>query len=292
MTDGRSSGIQWSALGILAAAFLFFILLERVFPLRRRTRSFGRRLVTNALMSLTAFLAGALAVNPAAYGLMDWAAKGRAGLLRWVPLSDPAQIAIGFLLMDLSFYYWHRLNHQLPLLWRFHNVHHVDPDLDATTSFRFHFGEVLLSVAFRAVQVTALGVSPMAYFLYEITFQCETVFHHSNLRLPIRLERGLNVILVTPRMHGIHHSNVKEETNSNYSVIFSAWDRLHRSLRLNIPQPQVVIGVPAYSAPEDNAVPALLSAPFARQRDYWRLEDGAPSRRAYAAGAPHGVLLE
>ena len=77
-----------------------------------------------------------------------------------------------------------------------------------------------------------------------------------------------------------------------WPTTFSGWDRLHRSLRLNVPQPQVVIGVPAYSAPDDNAVPALLSAPFARQREYWRSADGAPPRRADAAGAPRGILLE
>ena len=100
-----------------------------------------------------------------------------------------------------------------------------------------------------------------------------------------------NVILVVLRMHGIHHSDGKEEINSNYFVIFSAWDRLHRSLRLNVPQSQVVIGVPTCRAPEDNAVPALLSAPFAAPRDYWRSDDGAASPRADAAGAPHGILL-
>jgi sterol desaturase/sphingolipid hydroxylase (fatty acid hydroxylase superfamily) len=290
MMDG--AGMEWQSLAILAAAFLCFMLLERVFPLRRRTRPSGARVMTNGLMSLTAFLAGTLAVRPVAFGLMDWATAGGVGLLHWVRLPFPAQFVVGFVLMDLSFYYWHRANHRWPFLWRFHNVHHVDPDLDATTSFRFHFGEVLLSVAFRAAQVTVLGVSPATYLLYEIVFQCETVFHHSNLRLPVRLERCINAVIVTPRMHGIHHSNVREETDSNYSVVFSVWDRLHRSVRLNVPQAQVVIGVPAYHVLEDNAVPALLVAPFARQRDYWRFEDSLLTRRAGPTHARRGVLLE
>src|SRR6185503_6617510 len=105
----------------------------------------------------------------------------------------------------LSFYYWHRLNHRLPLLWRFHSVHHMDPDLDVTTAVRFHFGEILLSTVFRSLQVVALGVGLTGYLLYEPRLQCANLFHHSNLRLPIRLERALNWVLVTPRMHGIHH---------------------------------------------------------------------------------------
>ena len=123
--------------------------------------------------------------------------------------------------MDLTFYYWHRLNHLRPLLWRFHNVHHVDPDMDVTTSFRFHLGEVLYSTLFRLLQVGLMGVSPLTYLLYEFIFNCATMFHHSNVRLPLAWERLLNRVFVTPRMHGVHHSALGPETNSNYSVIFS-----------------------------------------------------------------------
>jgi sterol desaturase/sphingolipid hydroxylase (fatty acid hydroxylase superfamily) len=112
------------------------------------------------------------------------------------------------------------------------------------------------------------------------------LFHHSNVRLPIRIERLLNLVLVTPRMHGIHHSQVRDETNSNYSVVFSWWDRLHRTLGLNIPQSEIVIGVPAYSHPEDNRLSNSLVLPFRRQRDYWCLPDGAPIVRNPAA-LPH-----
>ena len=136
--------------------------------------------------------------------------------------------------MDLTFYYWHRLNHTRPLLWRFHNVHHADPDMDVTTSFRFHWGEVLYSTVFRLLQVGLIGVSPLTYLVYEVVFNGATMFHHSNLRLPVAWERRLNRVFVTPRMHGVHHSAVGPETNSNYSVIFSWWDRLNRSLRLNV----------------------------------------------------------
>jgi sterol desaturase/sphingolipid hydroxylase (fatty acid hydroxylase superfamily) len=117
------------------------------------------------------------------------------------------------------------------------------------------------------------------FVAYELAFQANTLFHHSNVRLPIGIERLLNVVLVTPRMHGIHHSQVGEETNSNYSVVFSWWDRLHRTAGLNVPQSAIAIGVPGYSVPEDNGLRSALLLPFRRQRDYWRRPDGTMVRR-------------
>jgi sterol desaturase/sphingolipid hydroxylase (fatty acid hydroxylase superfamily) len=98
----------------------------------------------------------------------------------------------------------------------------------------------------------AIGPSFSIYLVYEAVFQASTLFHHSNLKLPIKFERALNWTIVTPRMHGIHHSQVRDEANSNYSVVFSWWDRIHRSVGLDIPQSGVVIGVPGYSQPQDN----------------------------------------
>ena len=189
---------------------------------------------------------GAYVVAPVAIGLSARSSETSFGLLRMVSLHFAAEFVLGFLLMDLTFYYWHRANHAFPFFWRFHNVHHVDPDLDVSTSFRFHFCEILYSLVFRALQTYLLGISLFTYLVYELVFQCATLFHHSNVRLPITFERVLNKIIVTPRMHGIHHSIVKDETNSNYSVIFRWWDLMHRTVRLNVKQADVVIGVPAY----------------------------------------------
>jgi sterol desaturase/sphingolipid hydroxylase (fatty acid hydroxylase superfamily) len=101
------------------------------------------------------------------------------------------------------------------------------------------------------------------------------------VRLPIRLERLVNLLVVTPRMHGIHHSAVRAETDSNYSVIFRLWDRVHRTLRLGVPQAEIDIGVPAYQEPGDNRLAALLTMPFSSQRPYWKRPDGRePARKA------------
>lgn len=264
---------------MLGGVFVSLFVLERVFPLRRRTRSQARRFVTNLVITVAAFAVSALMIQPTAAAVMSWPATRRFGLLSWLVLPPAAELAAGFVLMDLTFYYWHRLNHRVGLLWRLHNVHHVDLDLDVTTSFRFHFGEIALSTVFRAVQVAAIGLTPVIFAVYNAFFLAATMFHHSNLRLPIRLERAINRLIVTPRMHGIHHSIVLEEDNSNFGVIFMGWDWLHRTLRLNVPQSVVVVGVPAYTGAETEGVLSLLAQPFHCQRDDWRLPEGPRPHR-------------
>jgi sterol desaturase/sphingolipid hydroxylase (fatty acid hydroxylase superfamily) len=263
----------------LGALFLALLGVETLRPLRSLKRHRARRWAINFSLTGLAFVCGMLTVRPVALWTAVWTQSRSLGLLPALPLPSWARFALGFLLMDLTFYYWHRLNHTRPLLWRFHNVHHVDPDLDVTTSFRFHFGEVLYSTLFRLVQVGATGVSPFTYLAYELAFNAATMFQHSNLRLPLSLECPLNWLLVTPRMHGIHHSVVGVETNSNYSVIFSSWDRLNRSIRLNIPQADIIIGVPGYLLPSDDRLWRLLIMPLARQRPYWRWPSGKASMR-------------
>ena len=264
---------------ILSASVVILVILEQLFPLRQRTYSTLRRLLVNFAISALAFGASAATVRPVVLSLLGWTETRGFGLLHLLPLPKAGHFILGFLLMDLAFYYWHRVNHVWPFLWRFHNVHHLDPDLDVSTSFRFHFGEVALSAVFRMLQITISGVSVWTYGVYEVAFQLNTLLHHSNLRLPIALERVLNRALVTPRMHGIHHSQVRSETQSNYSVVLSWWDWLHGTLRLNVPQKAIAIGVPGYTLSSDKNLWQGLILPFRQQRDYWRLPDGTPVER-------------
>jgi sterol desaturase/sphingolipid hydroxylase (fatty acid hydroxylase superfamily) len=275
--------------GIVTTVFVTLLLLETRFSLRQAKSSKAKRFVINAGISAIALATGAYIVAPVAIGLVAPASKPFA-LLQIIPLPFAVELVLGFLLLDLTFYYWHRANHAFPFFWRFHNVHHVDPDLDISTSFRFHFGEVFFSLGFKVLQIYLLGISLLTYLIYELAFQCATLFHHSNVRLSINIERALNNIIVTPRMHGIHHSIVKDETNSNYSVIFRWWDVMHGTLRLNVKQSDVVIGVPAYLDPEDNRLLNLLFLPFRKQREYWRLPDGKQPERSLSSGAENILL--
>jgi sterol desaturase/sphingolipid hydroxylase (fatty acid hydroxylase superfamily) len=180
-------------------------------------------------------------------------------------------VPLAVVALDYTLYLWHVLTHRVPFLWRFHQVHHVDLDLDASTAIRFHFGEMALSVPWRAAQVLVLGVSPRALALWQKLTLIEILFHHSNLELPLEVERWLCCFVVTPRMHGIHHSIVEEEINSNWSSGLTLWDFLHGTLRLDVPQDEIIIGVPAYRKPEELTLPNLLAMPFAPQRPSWQL---------------------
>src|SRR3954463_5472354 len=158
------------------------------------------------------------------------------------------------------------LTHRVPALWRFHQVHHCDLDMDASTALRFHFAEMAISVPYRAAQVALIGVAPRPLSIWQTFLFVSILFHHSNLRLPLWLERRLAPLIVTPRMHGIHHSIIEEETNSNWSSGLTLWDRLHGTLRLDVPQSEIEIGVAAYRDPEQVTVPRLVEMPFVEQR--------------------------
>ncbi|MHC4778220.1 MAG: sterol desaturase family protein [Planctomycetota bacterium] len=253
-------------IAILAGAFGSLLLLEFALPLRRAGRSRARRYAVNGAITLSAFAVGSALVRPLGLGVGTWVEGQGFGLLQSVETTFPVKLIAGFLLMDLTFYYWHRANHTVPFLSRFHVVHHIDPDLDVTSSFRFHFGEIFFSAGFRIVQVLFLGISPLTYIVYEFVFTLATLFHHSNVRIPLGLERVLNKVIVTPRMHGIHHSSVLEERNSNYSVVFRWWDWLHSSLVLNRPQSALTIGVKGFEAESDNGLKSLLARPFLRAK--------------------------
>jgi len=227
-------------------------------------------------------------VSPAANNAISWSSENNFGMLNLINLPSVIAGIIAFLLMDLAFYYWHLANHKIPILWRFHNVHHIDPDLDVSTSFRFHFGEIAFSAIFRIIQISIIGITPVTFLIYEICFTANTIFQHSNIKLPIGFERILNKIIVTPRMHAIHHSQFRNETDSNFSTVFSWWDRLHKSIRLNIPHKDIVIGVPGYAKSGDNNFGNLLLLPFKKQRYYWKKTDGSVliSREKYISDNP------
>jgi len=260
---------------VFIVIFLSLLSLEYFFPLRNKTYSLVVRLLINASLSVISFMVVFFLVTPTANNAINWSSENSFGILNLIKLPSVIEGIIAFLLMDLAFYYWHLANHKIPVLWRFHNVHHIDPDLDVSTAFRFHFGEIALSAIFRIIQISIIGISPAVFFIYEICFTANTIFQHSNIKLPIRFERILNKIIVTPRMHAIHHSHYRNETDSNYSTVFSWWDRMHKSIRLNIPHKDIVIGVPGYTNSGDNSIGNLLLLPFKKQREYWKKPDGS-----------------
>lgn len=268
---------------VLALLFVLLLVLQVRRPLRRWVRGVRRRFLTNAGVAVPTFAVLRLVLIPAEVAVAYWASEHQFGLLYLFSLPAWLHGVLAFLLLDYLLYVWHWLNHRVPFLWRFHNVHHTDLDLGVTTAFRFHFGEMLLSALFRVAGVVAIGAGPVAVLVYEVAFEASVAFHHSNWRLPFWLERPLSWVVVTPRMHGIHHSIVRRETDSNYSNLFTVWDRLHRTIRLNVRQDEVTVGVPGYQEDDDNhTLLGLLTLPFRRQRSYWTLPDGTQPDRTDA----------
>lgn len=260
---------------LVGGTFLTLMWLERRRPLRRRqvepkTRREGRNLAIAGLSATAIQLAETPVVKP----LSELVERRRWGLLKRMCLPVWLEVPLAVMLMDYTLFLWHILTHKVPLLWRFHQPHHVDLDMDASTAVRFHFGEMLLSVPWRSAQVLLIGASPLSLSVWQTGTLMGILFHHSNVELPPEMERRLVRFLVTPRMHGIHHSAVEEETNSNWSSGLMVWDWLHGTLRLDIPQDEITIGVPAYRDPGDVTLPKVVEMPFREQRPTWLLPDG------------------
>ncbi len=176
----------------------------------------------------------------------DWAG-GAPGLL------------FDLLLLDFLIYWWHRANHRIPVLWRFHEVHHLDRFLDVTSAVRFHFGEVILSALARAAVIALFALPLSSVLAFEALVLAGAAFHHSNLRLPPGLERALSFVIVTPSIHWVHHHRVRRDTDSNYATVLSLWDRLFGSRSPTRRTPEMEIGV---EGREEETLPRLLARPF------------------------------
>ena len=269
-TAARSTGrLEVATTAAMVAGALAILVAERRRPLRRRTQAEPRRELTNLVLGIAASLAIGLAETPVVAPLARRAASRRRGLVQRLPLPDWARDVGGVVLMDYTFYLWHVLTHKVPALWRLHLVHHVDLDMDASTALRFHALDMVVSAPWRFAQVALIGLSPRGVRLWRAFFFLSILFHHSNTRLPERWERRLARVLTTPRMHGIHHSAVEDQTNANWSSGLSWWDHLHRTFRLDVDQADIAIGVPAYREPAEVALRSALALPFRRQRDDW-----------------------
>jgi sterol desaturase/sphingolipid hydroxylase (fatty acid hydroxylase superfamily) len=164
--------------------------------------------------------------------------------------------------MDYTLYWWHVLLHRVPALWRTHEPHHIDRDLDTSTALRFHFAEFLASIPWRCAQIVAIGVGPRTLRLWQQLTLAEVLFHHSNVQLPRALERLLATIIVTPRLHGVHHSIVSLDRDSNFSSGLTVWDRLHGTARFDLDREDVTIGLPDRQHPQDVTLAKTLALPF------------------------------
>jgi sterol desaturase/sphingolipid hydroxylase (fatty acid hydroxylase superfamily) len=242
--------------GAIGFAVLVVVMIaERVFPavalreeMARLGRNFGLATLNLILSPLIVVPVSALAAH--------WA-------FSWRPLwwSGGVGLVLDLLLLDCWIYGWHRLNHIMPLLWRFHEVHHLDEHLDATSALRFHFGEVLLSALVRASVIFLFAIPLSSVVVFEILLLAFTIFHHSNLRMPAAVDRALSIFVVTPSLHWVHHHARRADTDSNYATLLSFWDLLFASRSATKRFQAMKIGVEGIS---DIPLFRLIVRPFRR----------------------------
>ncbi|VAW03947.1 Fatty acid hydroxylase family (carotene hydroxylase/sterol desaturase) [hydrothermal vent metagenome] len=254
--------------GIFASVFLLLAGLELFSPRRPLTQSKPHRWFTNLSLIVVDTLALRVAMPIMAVGMAHIAAQKGWGLLAMVDLPIWAEFIIAMLLLDLAIYAQHVATHKIPLLWRLHKVHHVDRDFDVTTAARFHPLEIIFSMAYKLLCVALIGPSALAVFVFEIVLNASTMFNHSNLKLPLGLDRALRRLVVTPDMHRVHHSVIRKETDSNYGFFLSIWDQIFRTY---IPQPkaghdQMTIGLPTYQDDKPIKLGWSLLLPFLPNR--------------------------
>lgn len=253
---------------VLVGVFAMASLLENWRPLRRSTQNKKKRWITNLSVAATSAAMLRFSFYPIVMAVAVFAESRQIGLRHVLGWPEAIGFVLSVLVLDWTLYYWHWMLHKIPFLWRFHNVHHVDLDLDSTTALRFHFGELMLSTFYRSAQILVFGISPTTLIFFETMVTSFALFHHSNFRLPLWLEKFLKRFIITPRLHGVHHSTVREETDSNFGTILTVWDRVHSTLKSDVPQDRIKIGVPAYQDPRELGIWGLLALPFGRQRPW------------------------
>ena len=223
---------------VLSFAFVGFWAWEGLAVARSNPSGWGRR-GGNLLISAVGIVISGLAAS-ALLALSSTAADLHWGLAYWDIAGSwflpPWVVAIvGVLLLDLTDYWRHRISHRVPLLWRLHRLHHSDPIIDATISLRSHPAEFLLRPLFLGTAILVFGIPPLPLLLHPVLQLPILIFQHANIRLPVKLDRALSWLIVTPAMHLVHHSRAQLEADSNYSVFLTVWDRLFTTLTPSVP---------------------------------------------------------
>lgn len=193
--------------------------------------------------------------------IADWTETNQYGLLHVLDLGGPVQFVLALILLDGWLYVWHRANHAIPLLWRFHRMHHSDRHMDVTTATRFHLGEHIGASVLRLGLIPLLGFEVWHLVVYDTLVIVITQFHHADISIG-RLDPWLRWLIVTPNMHKVHHSDWQPETDSNYSTVLSIWDRLFGSFRMRPNVETLVFGLKEFTAPTWQGVWGMAKTPF------------------------------
>lgn len=264
MSGDMPLGETWIRLTIFAGVFGMMSAWELAAPRRHQVLSRSHRWPANLGIvvldvGVVRFLFPLSAVGLAVLGeSRGW------GLLHIWPVPFWLSVLVSVIVLDLVIYLQHVMFHAVPALWRLHRMHHADLEFDVTTGSRFHPIEIVLSMVIKFTVVVALGAPALAVLIFEVLLNATAMFNHSNVRLPLALDRVLRRLVVTPDMHRVHHSVVPGETNSNFGFNLPWWDRLLGTYR---DQPAaghqtMVIGVADIRDPAEQGLGRMLTQPF------------------------------
>ncbi len=253
MELGLETLLPWKAAAV-GVWLAFFFVAERLRPMASEPDGARNRLGRNGGLWLSNLVLSPLVVVPVSVLAVEYHLAWRPGW--WSGLGG---LALDIVLLDLLIYWWHRANHEAQILWRFHEVHHLDQFLDVTSAVRFHFGEVILSALARAGMIVVFAIPLSSVLVFETLLLVAAIFHHSNLAIPAALERALARLFITPSIHWVHHHAVRRDTDSNYGTLFSFWDPLFGTRSATPRRADMTIGVEGRA---ERPLLALFALPF------------------------------
>ena len=256
-------------LGVFLGIFALMAIWEVVLPRRRLREPKGARWGINIGMTLLNTLIVRFVFPAGAVGVAVWAEGGGYGILRAIDISHAFAGVLSIVLLDLAIYTQHVVFHHVGPLWRLHMMHHTDLDLDVTSGARFHPIEIVLSMFIKIALVLFLGPPAWAVVIFEVALNAMAMFNHSNVRIPLPLDRVLRWLVVTPDMHRVHHSVVVKELNSNFGFNLSWWDRIFRTYTDQPSQghEDMTIGLANFRELKLLSLPLLVALPFTARKD-------------------------
>jgi sterol desaturase/sphingolipid hydroxylase (fatty acid hydroxylase superfamily) len=250
-------------LGVFLGVLAIMALWELLAPRRRRDIPRVIRWSNNLALVVIDTIVLRLTFPILAVGLAIISQESGWGLFNFIDAPAWVAILVSVIVLDLVIYLQHVMFHAVPALWRLHRMHHADLDFDVTTGLRFHPIEIVLSMGIKLALVLVLGPPAVAVLIFEVLLNATAMFNHSNVRLPLIVDRFLRLIMVTPDMHRVHHSILPEETNSNFGFNLPWWDRLLGTYRA---QPAagheaMTIGIEQFRTPRDQWLDRMLVQP-------------------------------
>lgn len=245
--------------------FVIIFALESLHPLFEERKGRVRRYARHILLFAFNSLLLALIFTQLNQGVLNFSSRTSWTLTGALPVPYWAKTVIAILAFDAWMYIWHRLAHHVPLLWRFHRMHHSDTEMDASTALRFHIGELVISSVLRLGVFFVVGMDLFALLLYETLMMINIYIQHSNWYMPKRLDRVLRLVIATPWMHWVHHSKLQPETDSNFGTIFSFWDRLGKTFRLREDPRTIEYGLDEFDDDQWQSLSGMFKTPFIKQ---------------------------